>query len=129
MREGLHVASEYIPILLFIIIAIGFGAIALGLPMLLGPTRKNDAKLEIYESGIIPFANAQRRVPIKYYLIAMLFLLFDIEVIFTYPWAVILRQLRDGWSVGLALAPMGFFMLVLIVGLIYEWRKGALNWE
>jgi len=123
------VALEYLPLLILIIIGIGFAIVAIGLPSLLGPSRKNNAKLEAYESGMIPFADARRRFPIKYYVIAMLFILFDIEVIFTYPWAGILRQLRDGWGIGLALAPMGVFLIVLIVGLIYEWRKGALNWE
>ncbi len=122
-------AAQYIPLLILILIGIGFAIIAIGLPTFLGPSRKNKAKLEAYESGIIPFADARRRFPIKYYLVAMLFILFDIEVIFTYPWAGVLRQLRDGWGVILALAPMGVFLLVLIVGLVYEWRKGALNWE
>lgn len=122
-------AASYFPLLLLIGIATVFAAIAIGLPSLLGPKTNNKVRLEPYESGIIPFADARRRIPIKYYLIAMLFILFDIEVIFTYPWAAIIRQLRDGWGVWLALAPMGFFLLVLIVGLIYEWKKGALTWD
>ena len=91
--------------------------------------RKNKQKLEPYESGIIPFADARRKFPIKYYLVAMLFILFDIEVVFMYPWASVLRQLRDNYSAWLALLPMGFFVLVLIIGLVYEWKKGALDWE
>ena len=114
---------------MLLIVATGFGGIALGLPMLLGPKRANKQKLEPYESGIIPFADARRRFPVKYYLVAMLFILFDIEVIFLYPWAAVMRQLRDNYSMLFAIVPVGFFLLILILGLIYEWRKGALDWE
>lgn len=122
-------AIEYLPLLMLVIIATGIGGVAIILPALLGPRRDNKQKLEPYESGIIPFADAKRRFPVKYYLVAMLFILFDIEVIFLYPWAAVLRTLRDDYSVLFALAPMGFFLLVLIIGLLYEWRKGALDWD
>ncbi len=122
-------AAEYIPLLILIIVAVAFAAIAIGLPSLLGPSTKNKVLREPYESGMIPFNDARRRFPVKYYLVAMLFILFDIEVIFTYPWAAVIRDLRDGWGFMLALAPMGFFLFVLIIGLVYEWKKGALKWE
>lgn len=122
-------AIDYLPLLILVVIATGFAGIAIGLPSLLGPRRANAQKLEPYESGIIPFHDARRRFPVKYYLVAMLFILFDIEVIFLYPWAAILRDLRDQYSVWLALGPMGFFLFILIIGLLYEWRKGALDWE
>ncbi|MEX1021205.1 MAG: NADH-quinone oxidoreductase subunit A [Litorilinea sp.] len=122
-------AGEYLPLLILIVVAIVFAGIAIGLPTVLGPRRDNKQKLEVYESGIIPFHDARRRFPIKYYLVAMLFLLFDIEVIFLFPWAAIIRDLRDDFSMTLALAPMGFFLFILIFGLLYEWRKGALDWE
>ncbi len=122
-------AVDYIPLLLLVIVAVGFAAIAIALPSVLGPNTKSKVLREPYESGMIPFADARRRFPIKYYLVAMLFILFDIEVIFTYPWASVIRDLRDNWGVMLALAPMGFFLFVLIIGLIYEWKKGALKWE
>jgi len=118
------VATDYIPLLILIIIATGFGLLVILVPSLLGPRRDNEQKREPYESGIIPFADARRRFPIKYYLVAMLFLLFDIEVIFMFPWAVTLQELR--WA---AFIPMGFFLFVLILGFLYEWRKGALRWE
>ena len=121
-------AIEYLPLLIFVTIATAFAIIALALPALLGPRRKNKQKLQPYESGIIPFANARRPFAIKYYVIAMLFILFDIEVIFLYPWAGVLLELRD-ISVLLALLPIGFFMLILIAGLVYEWKKGALDWQ
>ena len=122
-------AQEYFPLLIFIVISIIFAFIAIGLPSVLGPRRKNKQKQEPYESGIIPFQDARRRFPIKYYLVAMLFILFDIEVIFLYPWAGALLPLRDAYGVALALIPMGIFLLILIIGLVYEWSKGALDWE
>lgn len=122
-------ASAYLPLLILLIVAIGIGAVAVILPHLLGPRRDNKQKLEPYESGMIPFHDARRRFPVKYYLVAMLFILFDIEVIFMYPWAAVMRQLRDQHSIAFALLPMGFFLLILVVGLIYEWKKGALDWD
>jgi len=128
-ERQIPVASDYLPLLILVVIATGFSIIAVIVPALLGPTKANKQKLEPYESGIIPFNDARRRFPVKYYLVAMLFILFDIEVIFIYPWAGIIRVLRDNFSMMLALAPMGLFLLILIVGLIYEWKKGALNLE
>ncbi len=122
-------AIEYVPLLIFVIIATFVGAVAVIGPSLLGPRRDNPQKLQPYESGIIPFGDARRRFPVKFYLVAMLFILFDIEVIFLFPWAAVMRTLRDNYSIAFAILPMGFFLLVLIVGLVYEWRKGALDWE
>ena len=116
-------AIDYLPLLIMVLVAAAFAAIVMILPILFGPRRDNKQKLEPYESGIIPFADARRRFPVKYYLVAMLFILFDIEVLFLYPWAVVLRDLR--W---LALIPMSFFLILLVVGLAYEWKKGALDW-
>ena len=128
-RGSSIVAQDYLPLLIFVIVAIAFSGIAVGVPALLGPSRKNSQKLEPYESGIIPFSDARRRFPIKYYLVAMIFILFDIEVIFMYPWAGVLRTLRDNYGVLLALAPFGLFFFILVFGLIYEWSKGALDWD
>jgi NADH-quinone oxidoreductase subunit A len=115
--------TDYLPLLILLLVAAAFATVAMAVPALFGPRRKNRQKLEPYESGIIPFADARRRFPVKYYLVAMLFLLFDIEIIFLYPWAVVLRDLRV-----LALIPMAFFGTLLVVGLAYEWKKGALDW-
>ena len=121
-------AIDYLPLLILFVIATGIAVVAMVLPAVLGPRRDNKQKLQPYESGIIPFADARQPFPVKYYLVAMLFILFDIEVIFLYPWAGVLLELRD-LSILLALAPMGFFLLILIIGLLYEWRKGALDWR
>lgn len=121
-------AITYLPLLILVVLCAGFAAIAIILPSLLGPRRDNKQKLEPYESGIIPFHDARRPFPVKYYLVAMLFLLFDIEVIFLYPWAAVIRELRDNTSFMLALLPVGSFMLLLVAGFAYVWKKGALDW-
>jgi NADH-quinone oxidoreductase subunit A len=115
---------EYLAIAILIIVATIIAAIAIGLGELLGPRKKSKVKEEPYESGIVPIGPGTRRMPVRFYLIAVLFILFDIEVIFILPWAVVFRQL------GLfGLAEMAVFILVLLIGYIYAWKKGALEWE
>ena len=115
---------DYLPIaiLLFVATGLAFAMVALG--HLFGPRRDGKAKLMPYESGMTPIGSAVRRMPVRYYLIAVLFVLFDIEVIFLLPWAVVLRKL------GLfGLIEMLVFVTILLVGYIYVWKKGALEWE
>ena len=95
-----------------------------GLSFVIGPSRPNRRKLQPYESGIVPTTKARHRMSVKFYLTAMLFIIFDIEAVFFYPWAVILRQLR--WY---GLIEMFVFMLILLVALAHIWRKGGLEWE
>lgn len=114
---------EYFPILILIVVAAVFAVIALAVPAVFGPRRATKARLEPYESGMLPYTDARRRFPVQYYVIAVLFILFDIEVIFLYPWAVILRQLKL-----FGLIEMGIFLLILLVGFAYAWRKDALEW-
>ena len=114
---------DYLPILILILLAAVFAVIALAMPALFGPRRPTKTKLEPYESGMLPYTDARRRFPVQYYVVAVLFILFDIEVIFLYPWAVVLRQLKL-----FGLIEMGIFLLILLVGFVYVWRKGALEW-
>jgi NADH-quinone oxidoreductase subunit A len=115
---------EYIAIAVMVAVATLIAAIAIGLGELLGPKKKSKLKDEPYESGMAPIGPGTRRMPVRFYLIAVLFILFDIEVIFFLPWAVVFRQL------GLfGLAEMSVFILILLVGYIYAWKKGALEWE
>jgi len=116
--------ADYLPILVMVVVVIAFAAIALTLSAMTGPRRPNPAKLSPYESGMPPFGSARRRLSVKYYLTAVLFILFDIEIIFFYPWAVLFRQL------GLfGLIEMGVFILVLLIGYVYVWRKGGFEWD
>jgi NADH-quinone oxidoreductase subunit A len=115
---------EYIAIAVMIAVATLIAAIAIGLGELLGPKKKSNVKDEPYESGIAPIGPGTRRMPVRFYLIAVLFILFDIEVIFFLPWAVVFRQLGVP-----GLAEMAVFIVILLVGYIYAWKKGALEWE
>jgi NADH-quinone oxidoreductase subunit A len=115
---------DYLPILVFFLVAGLFGVVALVVPALLGPHRPSSTKLKTYESGKIPYGDARGRIPVHYYKVSMLFILFDLEVVFFYPWAVLFRKLKL-----FGLIEMGVFMLILLVGYIYVWRKGVLEWE
>lgn len=115
---------EYLPILILIVAAGAFAVIALIVPFYLGPRNPTAIKEDTYESGKLPYGDARRQVPIQYYQVAMLFLMFDIEVIFLYPWAVLFRQLKL-----FGLIEMGIFVAILLIGYIYVWKKGALEWD
>ena len=115
---------EYIAIGLMIVLTIIVALIAIGLGNLFGPKKKSDIKSMPYESGMNPYGEGTRRMPVRFYLIAVLFILFDIEVVFFLPWAVVFRKL------GLfGLIEMVIFIVILLVGYIYAWKKGALEWE
>jgi NADH-quinone oxidoreductase subunit A len=115
---------EYIAIGLMIALAIVVALIAIGLGNLFGPKKKSDIKSMPYESGMNPYGEGTRRMPVRFYLIAVLFILFDLEVVFFLPWAVVFRKL------GLfGLIEMIIFIAILLVGYIYAWKKGALEWE
>jgi NADH-quinone oxidoreductase subunit A len=116
--------ADYVPIFVHLLFAVALVAALLGLHALLGRGRPLPGKMEPYESGVWPIGSARERVPIRYYLIAMLFLLFDIEAIFLYPWAVVARGL------GLfGLLEMLTFVGVLALGFVYAWRRRALEWQ
>ena len=115
---------EYIAIAVMIIVATVIALIAIGLGELFGPKKKSAAKSMPYESGMTPYGEGTRRMPVRFYMVAVLFILFDIEVVFFLPWAVVFRQL------GLfGLIEMGIFIVILLVGYVYAWKKGALEWE
>ena len=124
--------EQYLPIAVLGIMAVGLGLAVLALSMFIGPRRPTPVKSSTYESGLSPIGPARRRVSVRFYLIATLFILFDIEVIYLYPWAVNFRKLAlpapAGQGMG-ALVSMGVFLLVLLLGYIYVWRKRALEWD
>jgi NADH-quinone oxidoreductase subunit A len=114
---------SYVPILILGGVAVGFAVFTLFVSQLLGKPRPNPQKSEIYECGVPPIGTARERFPIKFYLICMLFILFDVDAAFLYPWALIFRQL------GLfGLVEMGVFVLLLGSGFVYAWKVGALDW-
>lgn len=116
--------EQYAPIGILIIIAVVIALIVLMISRIFGPFRPSFRKNAPYESGMKPIGPGMRRVPVKFYLVAVLFIIFDVEVIFFLPWAVALRQLGV-----YGLVVMAIFTLILVVGFIYEWKKGALEWE
>jgi NADH-quinone oxidoreductase subunit A len=116
--------ENYVPILILLILVAGFAGFTILLSSFLGPTKKTKTKLNPYECGLDPVGTARSRFSIKFYVIAMIFIVFDIEALFLYPWAVIYRELGV-----FGLVEMGIFVLILLLGFIYIWKKGALEWE
>ncbi|MCH9026709.1 MAG: NADH-quinone oxidoreductase subunit A [Proteobacteria bacterium] len=116
--------ANYLPVLIFLAIAGGLGIVLLLLGFLLGPNRPDPAKLSPYECGFEAFEDSRMKFDVRYYLVAILFIIFDLEIAFFFPWAVSLDK------VGLfGLASMGVFLFLLTIGFIYEWKKGALEWD
>ncbi|MCO5094607.1 NADH-quinone oxidoreductase subunit A [Denitratimonas tolerans] len=116
--------GEYLPILLFLIVATGIGITLLVMGNLLGPKRPGAEKLSPYECGFEAFEDARGRFDVRYYLIAILFIVFDLEIAFLFPWAVVFKSIGTP-----AIIAMTVFLAILVVGFIYEWKKGALEWE
>jgi NADH-quinone oxidoreductase subunit A len=126
--------GQYLPLFILIVVAIGLGLLLVNLSKLMGPFRPNKVKESVYESGMDPVGTAHDRMSVKFYMVAMLFILFDIEVVFMYPWAVNYTQLidLDKSLGGMGLFPlieMFVFVVILFVGYIYVWKKGGLEWD
>lgn len=116
--------TNYLPILTFMIIGILFGLGPIILGKILGPNKPYKEKLSPYECGFNPFEDARLPFDVRFYLVAILFIIFDLETAFLFPWAVTLHQI--GW---LGFWAMMVFLFILVIGFIYEWKKGALEWE
>ena len=116
--------GDYFPILLFILVGLGIGVAPMVLGKLLAPSRPDPEKLSPYECGFEAFEDARMKFDVRYYLVAILFILFDLEIAFLFPWAATLNEI--GFAGFLA---MMVFLAILTVGFIYEWMKGALEWE
>ncbi len=116
--------AEYFPVLLFIFVAVAVGVVPMVLGKLLGPSRPDSEKLSPYECGFEAFEDARMKFDVRYYLVAILFIIFDLEIAFLFPWAVVLNE------IGLfGFLSMMVFLAILVVGFVYEWMKGALEWE
>ena len=116
--------AEYLPIFLFLIVAGGIGVALLVIGYLLGPRKTDVRKASPYECGFEAFEDARMKFDVRYYLIAILFIIFDLEIAFLFPWAVVFKQIGI-----VALVEMGMFLLLLLLGFVYCWKKGALEWE
>ncbi len=116
--------SAYLPIALAFILAVGFAVVSLTLSRLVAPKNPTPEKLAPYECGIVPLQEPVQRFPVKFYLVAMLFVIFDVEIIFLFAWAV--RWQDFGWA---GVAGMGIFVLLVVETLVYVWKRGALDWN
>ncbi len=116
--------SDFLPVLVILVLSVTLGFLVVGIGHLFGPRRPTERKGQPYESGMRPYGPGQRRVRVHFYLMAVLFILFDIEIVFLLPWAVVLKQL--GWP---GLVEMGVFLAILLVGYVYAWKTGAMEWE
>ncbi|NNM69264.1 MAG: NADH-quinone oxidoreductase subunit A [Gallionella sp.] len=116
--------ENYFPVLLFICVGLAVGVAPLVLGRLLAPNRPDSEKLSPYECGFEAFEDARMKFDVRYYLVAILFILFDLEIAFLFPWAIVLKEIGTFGFVS-----MMIFLAILVVGFIYEWMKGALEWE
>jgi len=116
--------ENYFPVLLFIMVGLAIGVIPLVLGWVLAPNRPDAAKLSPYECGFEAFEDARMKFDVRYYLVAILFILFDLEIAFLFPWAIVLKEIGMFGFVS-----MMIFLSILVAGFIYEWKKGALEWE
>ncbi len=115
--------ADYFPILIFLGISVALGVVLVVVGSVLGPRRPDDEKMSPYECGFEAFEDARMKFDVRYYLVAILFIIFDLEIAFLFPWAVVLEQV--GW---VGFWSMMVFLGILVVGFIYEWKKGALEW-
>lgn len=116
--------EQYLPVILFLIVGAVFGCIMIAIGFILAPHRPDSEKLSPYECGFEAFEDSRMKFDVRYYLVAILFILFDLEIAFLFPWAIVLHKLGmfGFWA-------MVIFLGILVVGFIYEWKKGALEWE
>lgn len=115
---------NYLPIFIFLVIAIFISSLMLIIPFVTAPNKPDAEKLSVYECGFSPFGDARSKFDIKFYLVAILFLIFDLEIAFLFPWAITLGKLGT-----LGFVSMMVFLLIITIGFIYEWAKGALEWQ
>jgi NADH-quinone oxidoreductase subunit A len=119
-----NIAQDYLPILIFMIIAVGLAMVMVIIPFIVGKIRPDSEKLSAYECGFEAFQDARAPFDVRFYLVAILFIIFDLEIAFLFPWAIVIKE------IGLfGFFSMMTFLFVLTVGFIYEWKKGALEWK
>lgn len=126
---GPTVLRPYVPFLMLLALAAASAAMMIIMSHMMGPRRPTDVKGQPYESGIAPLGNARQRFSVKFYLVAMLFIIFDIEVVFLIPWAVIYSSGAGAMSMGALLVEMLIFLATLFVGYVYAWKRGAFRWD
>jgi len=122
--------DNYLPVLLFVFVGLVFGAIPFFLGKMLGPNRPSEGKMAAFECGFDAFENARMKFDVRYYLIAILFILFDLEIAFLFPWAVVFKEfIAAQVAVWFMFGSVMVFLAILVIGYIVEWKNGALDWE
>lgn len=116
--------ENYLPVLIFLVVGLAVGAIMITLGFVLSPHKPDSEKLSPYECGFEHFGDARMKFDVRYYLVAILFIIFDLEIAFLFPWAIVLEEIGMFGYVAMAI-----FLGILVIGFIYEWKKGALEWE
>ncbi|MFZ5536421.1 MAG: NADH-quinone oxidoreductase subunit A [Pseudomonadota bacterium] len=116
--------ENYLPVLVFFVVGLAFSVAMLAAGFLFAPRRPEKEKDSPYECGFAAFEDARMKFDVRYYLVAILFIIFDLEIAFLFPWAVALDEIGT-----FGLLAMGLFLLILVIGFVYEWKKGALEWE
>jgi NADH-quinone oxidoreductase subunit A len=116
--------NGYLPVLIFLLVGLGLGVVLIAINRVLAPHHPDEEKLSPYECGFEAFEDSRMKFDVRYYLVAILFIIFDLEIAFLFPWAIVLKQIGmiGFWA-------MVVFLGILVVGFIYEWKKGALQWE
>lgn len=121
--------DQYVPLALLLGVVVLLAAALVAASMLFGPKRPTAAKVSPYECGVVPVGDARTRFPVRYYLVALVFVVFDLEAVFIYPWAVSLPAMKPAGLTTFWFVEMAVFMGVLLTGLAYLWKRGALDWE
>jgi len=124
--------AGWLPVVVLVVVGIGFAVVNIAASIIIGPHRTGPAKETTYESGMMPIGDAHSRFNVRFYIVAMIFLVFDVEIIFFYPWAAIFaKHVRDTTHKGglILLAEMGLFVVILLVAYFYAWGKGVFRWD
>ena len=121
--------EQFMPVILVLAVAVGFSALFLGLSFWLGPSKPSAVKNSTYECGIPVRGTTQIRFFVRFFLVALFFLLFDLEAVFLYPWVLLFNEMVANGQAAFALGEMGAFVAVLLVGFVYIWKKGGLEWQ
>lgn len=134
LADGDDSVSSWAPIVLMILIAVGFAVVNLAASLIIGPSRTGPGKETTYESGMVPFGDARRRFNVRFYIVAMIFLVFDVEIVFLYPWATIFAPAAQnksgtGMDSGMLLIEIVIFIAILLLAYIYAWGKGVFRWD
>jgi NADH-quinone oxidoreductase subunit A len=122
--------NTWAPVLLLIVIALGFAITNVAASIVIGPSRTGKGKEETYESGMVPIGDTRKRFNVRFYIVAMIFLVFDVEIVFFYPWATIFpRAIAEGGQSGLLLIEIVLFVVILLLAYVYAWGKGVFQWD